>query len=70
MRKAEKLVRVLWQSWLDNRHYGGKNDKERAFWRGYALGRRAAARQAAYALGVSDPAHPPAASAREARRDG
>lgn len=52
---ATRIVDVLWQSWLHNRFVGGRRERERAFWQGYALGRRQAARQLAFAIGVPDP---------------
>jgi|KBSSwiStaDraftv2_1062776.scaffolds.fasta_scaffold1038023_1 hypothetical protein len=53
---AAAVVATLWQSWRENSRRGARNDRERAFWEGYALGRRQAARQLAYAIGEPDPA--------------
>ena len=40
---------------LTDEHFGYR-ERERAFWAGYALGRRQAARQVAHAFGLLDPA--------------
>lgn len=53
---ARQLIADLMESYRDNRNYRGRNERERAFWSGYALGRRMAARQLAHMLGEPDPA--------------